>query len=76
MDEKKSEQIGMHKGALMTLAKEREALMQLLSVVQQLMAVHAKALKELGVDIEAEAKEAMEKLKKEKNKSDIEERLK
>ena len=54
----KDEQIGFHKGALSTLAKERQEFAKLLSIVEQLMHVHVKALKELGVDLEAVAKEA------------------
>ena len=55
----KDEQIGFHKGALTTLAKERTELVRLISIVEQLMGLHVKALKDLGVDIEAEAKKAM-----------------
>lgn len=50
------EQIGFHKGALTTLAKERQEFMRLVQIVEQLMQAHLKALKELGVDIEAESK--------------------
>ena len=50
------EQIGFHKGALTTLAKERQEFMRILQIVEQLMQAHVKALKELGVDLEAEAK--------------------
>jgi len=52
------EQVGFHKGALTTLAKERQEFIKLLSIVEQLMQMHIKALKELGVDIEEEIKEA------------------
>jgi len=52
----KDEQIGFHKGSLTTLAKERQELARMLSIVEQLMQVHIKALKDLGVDLEAEAK--------------------
>ena len=54
----KEEQIGFHKGALSTLAKEREEMLKILSIVEQLMQMHVKSLKELGVDLEAMAKEA------------------
>ncbi|MBW3019328.1 hypothetical protein KY329_04045 [Candidatus Woesearchaeota archaeon] len=54
----KEEQIGFHKGALTTLAKERQELARMLQIVEQLMQVHLKGLKELGVDLEAEAKKA------------------
>lgn len=50
------EQIGFHKGALTTLAKERQEMMKILQIVEQLMQAHIKALKDLGVDLEAEAK--------------------
>lgn len=52
------EQIGFHKGALSTLAKEREEMMKILNIVEQLMHVHIKGLKDLGIDLEAEAKKA------------------
>lgn len=55
------EQIGFHKGALTTLAKEREEMMRILNIVEQLMQMHIKALKDLGVDLEAEAKKAAKK---------------
>ena len=54
--ENKDEQVGFHKGALTTLAKERQELARLLGVVEQLMQMHIKALKDLGVDLEAEPK--------------------
>ncbi|MEK6849126.1 MAG: hypothetical protein AABY01_01000, partial [Nanoarchaeota archaeon] len=57
----KNEQIGFHKGALTTLAKEREEFIRLLGVVEQLMQLHLKSLKELGVDLESEAKKAAPK---------------
>ena len=50
------EQIGFHKGALATLAKEREEMQKVLQIVEQLMQMHIKALKELGVDLAAQAK--------------------
>lgn len=49
------EQIGFHKGALTTLAKERQEFTRILEIVEQLMQAHIKALKDLGVDLEAEA---------------------
>lgn len=55
------EEIGFHKGALSTLAKERQELAKMLTVVEQLMQMHVKALKELGVDLEKLAKEAQKK---------------
>ena len=51
------EQIGFHKGALTTLAKEREEMMRILQIVEQLMQMHIKGLKELGVDLAQAAKD-------------------
>ncbi len=59
--ESNDEQIGFHKGALTTLAKERQELAKILAIVEQLMQMHIKALKDLGVDLEAEAKKASKK---------------
>ena len=63
MAENKDEQIGFHKGSLTTLAKEREELLRIVGIVEQLMQMHIKALKELGVDLQAEAKKAPKKQK-------------
>lgn len=74
----KDEQIGFHKGALTTLAKERQEFARIIEIVEQLMQMHVKALKELGVDLEAEAKKAMEatkKAEKKKPKKSLEEGL-
>ena len=60
--------IGFHKGALTTLAKEREELIKMVMAVEQIMKAHVKALKDLGIDLEAEAKKAMEAAKKTKKK--------
>lgn len=54
----KDEQIGFHKGALTTLAKEREEMLKILSIVEQLMQMHLKSLKELGVDLQKEAEKS------------------
>lgn len=51
------EQIGFHKGALSTLAKEREEMSKILNIVEQLMQMHIKALKDLGVDLVAQAQQ-------------------
>ena len=58
------EQIGFHKGALTTLAKEREEMTKILGIVEQLMQMHIKALKDLGVDLEKIAKDAKKAPKK------------
>lgn len=65
----KDEQVGFHKGSLATLAKEREEMQKILAIVEQLMQMHIKALKELGVDLEKAAKEAMKAAKGGKKKS-------
>ena len=67
------EQVGFHKGALSTLAKEREEMMKILQIVEQLMQMHIKGLKDLGVDLEAAAKEA--KKTATKNKKPIEDMI-
>lgn len=55
-----SEQIGFHKGSLTTLAKERQELLKMVSITEQLMQMHLKALKELGVDLEKEQKKKLD----------------
>lgn len=60
----KPEQIGFHKGALSTLAKERQELMKLVGIVEQLMQMHVSALKELGVDLQDMAEQAAKQPKK------------
>ena len=53
----RDEQIGFHKGALTTLAKEREEMLKILSIVEQLMQMHIKGLKDLGVDLQVNSKQ-------------------
>ena len=60
----KDEQIGFHKGSLSTLAKERQELMKLVGIVEQLMQMHVKALQDLGVDLQKMAEEATKEGKK------------
>jgi hypothetical protein len=74
-DMSKEEQIGFHKGSLATLAKERQEMMRILGIVEQLMQMHLKELKELGVDLEKMAKEAQKDIKK-KDQKPIEDLLK
>lgn len=64
------EQIGFHKGSLTTLSKEREEMMRILQIVEQLMQMHIKSLKDLGVDLEKTAK-ATKKAAKSKPIEDI-----
>ena len=70
----RDEQVGFHKGALTTLAKERQELIRMAQIVEQLMQAHMKSLKDLGVDLEKEAQEALEKAKKENSKK-LDERI-
>ena len=60
----KQEQIGFHKGSIATLAKEREELLKIVSIVEQIIQAHNESLKKLGVDLEAQAKEFQEKMQK------------
>ncbi len=53
-----AEKVGFHKGCLSTLTKEREELLRIVAITEQLMQVHVKALKELGIDLLAEQKKA------------------
>jgi tagatose-1,6-bisphosphate aldolase len=68
---KKEELIGFHKGAISVLAIEQQEFGKIMSAVQQQIQAHVKALKELGVDLEAEYKKIQEK-----NKEDLDKRLK
>lgn len=54
----KDEQIGFHKGSITTLAKEREELIRIVQVTEQLIKAHMEALKKLGIDLEKEATKA------------------
>jgi len=64
----KDEQIGFHKGALTTLAKEREEMIKILQIVEQLMQMHIKSLKDLGVDLQKQANETQKEGKAKKSK--------
>ncbi len=50
----KEQEIAFHQGALTTLAKEREGLLQMVSIVEQSMQAHLKRLEELGVKLQKE----------------------
>ncbi len=67
----KEERIGFHKGCLSTLTKERAELARILSIVEQLMQVHAGELKALGVNLEDKADEPIQR----KDKKPIEDIL-
>ncbi|MFH1276107.1 MAG: hypothetical protein ABIH82_03270 [Candidatus Woesearchaeota archaeon] len=65
------ERIGFHKGSLATLTKEREEMMRILQIVEQLMQMHIKELKTLGVDLVAQAKKEVKKFKGKKDIGDV-----
>ena len=67
----KDEQIGIHKGSLNTLAKEREELARILGIVEQLMQMHMGALKALGIDLEKMAGDTKPQPTKKKPIEDI-----
>ena len=67
----KDEQVGFHKGALATLSKEREEMLKILNIVEQLMQMHIKELKDLGVDLAAQAKDEPKKMKGKKAIEDV-----
>jgi len=73
----KEEQIGFHKGSLSTLSKERMELARILGIVEQLMQMHITSLKDLGVDLEKEAGDLIQKEEPEgkKKKKPIEDLL-
>ena len=50
-DMSKEEQIGFHKGSISVLSKEREELLKIVNIVEQLMQMHIKSLGDLGVDL-------------------------
>jgi len=72
----KEEQIGFHKGALSTLVKERQEMLRILQIVEQLMQMHIKGLQELGVDLTKEAEKLQKDVKKGEKKKPIEDLLK
>jgi len=57
-------QVGFHRGAISVLGAEQNELMKLINITQQIAQAHIKALKDLGVDIEAEMKKAAEEYQK------------
>jgi hypothetical protein len=56
------ELVGFHKGALTTLVKERQELVRMVNLVDQLIGAHVDALKKLGVNLEKKDEELDEKL--------------
>jgi hypothetical protein len=67
----KEEQIGFHKGALSTLAKEREEMAKIVNICEQLMQLHLKSLKDLGVDLESQSKNFAQPEKTDKKIDDL-----
>ena len=67
-DKSAEEQIGFHKGALTTLVKEREEMLRILQIVEQLMQMHIKGLKDLDVDLQQQAESKKTASKKPLNK--------
>jgi len=53
----REEEIGYHKGALNTLANERNELLRLIQIVDTFIQGHLKRLEELGVRINRQAKQ-------------------
>jgi len=49
----KDEMIGFHKGSLNTLVAERNELLKIVSVTEQLMQAHIKELEKLGVKMDS-----------------------
>lgn len=64
----RDEQVGFHKGSLSTLLKERQEMIRILGIVEQLVQMHMGALKELGVDIQKEAEQVSAPPQKQKKK--------
>lgn len=48
----KEEEIGFHKGALNTLINERNELIKMAQLVEQIMSGHIEGLKKLGLNVE------------------------
>jgi hypothetical protein len=64
----KDEQVGFHKGSMSTLLKERQEMIRILGIVEQLIQMHMGALKDLGVDIQKEAEQVNSPAPKQKKK--------
>jgi len=53
----KEEQIGFHKGALQTLAGERNELVKMIQITEGLMQAHVQELGKLGVNLQPPAED-------------------
>ena len=60
----KEEQVGFHKGAIDTLLKERQEMVKIVTIVDQLLKAHIMALQKLGVKITQAAKKDTKSLEK------------
>ena len=58
---KKDEQIGLHKRSIDTLLKERQEMIRIISIIDQLLQAHAAALHKHGVRISQGREEKLEK---------------
>lgn len=52
-----TEMIGYHKGSIAVLTKEREEMIRIAQITEQLLQMHMKALADLGVDLKQFANE-------------------
>jgi hypothetical protein len=57
----REEQVGFHKGSINTLLKEREEMVKIVTIVDQLLKAHMMALQKLGVKITQKNAEDLEK---------------
>ena len=57
---KKDEQIGFHKGSIDTLLKERQELVRIITILDQLLKAHATALNQLGVKMGSKEEKDLE----------------
>lgn len=57
----KEEQIGFHKGVIDTLLKERQEMVRIVTIIDQLIKAHMTALKQQGVNITQKQSESLEK---------------
>lgn len=52
----KEEQIGFHKGSLNTLVAERNELLKMVNITEQLIGAHIKSLEALGIKLDTQKK--------------------
>ncbi len=63
----KDELIGFHKGSISTLMKERDELVKMVTVVEQIMQAHLNALKDAGINLEGNGQVNAQAIKQKKN---------